>query len=54
MALGEGELIIDRPVHEVFDFIADERNEPRYNRRMLRAKQISEGPIGVGRGFTPS
>ena len=24
----EGEIIIDRPVQEVFDFVADERNEP--------------------------
>ena len=38
-------------VEEVFDFVADERNEPRYNLRMLDAEQISEGPIGVGTRF---
>ena len=27
----EGEIVIKRPVEEVFDFVADERNEPRYN-----------------------
>jgi hypothetical protein len=32
----------------VFDFVADERNEPRYNPHMRRAELISEGPIGVG------
>jgi Polyketide cyclase / dehydrase and lipid transport len=51
MARVEGEIIINRPVEEVFDFVADERNEPRYKPRMLRAEQISEGPIGVGTRF---
>ena len=44
----EGEIVINRPVEEVFDFVADERNEPRYNAHMRRAEQISEGPIGLG------
>jgi len=44
----EGEIVINRPVEDVFDFVADERNEPRYNSQMRRAEQITEGPIGVG------
>ena len=44
----EGEIVIDRPLEEVFDVVADERNEPRYNPRMRRAEKFSEGPIGVG------
>ena len=47
----EGEIVINRPVEEVFDFVADERNEPRYNPRMRRADQLTEGPIGVGTRF---
>ncbi|HVB64067.1 MAG TPA: SRPBCC family protein [Nitrolancea sp.] len=47
----EGEIVIQRPVEDVFDFVADERNEPRYNPRMVRAEQISPGPIGVGTRF---
>jgi hypothetical protein len=47
----EGDLIIKRPVEEVFDFCADERNEPRYNPRMTRAEQTSSGPIGLGSQF---
>jgi hypothetical protein len=43
----EGQIVINRPVEEVFDFVADERNEPRYNPRMRRAEKISEGPIGL-------
>ncbi len=47
----EGNLVIDRPLEEVFDFVADERNEPRYNPQMTRAEKISPGPIGVGTQF---
>ena len=47
----EGEIVIDRPAEEVFDFVADERNEPRYNPKMRRAELISDGPIGVGTRF---
>lgn len=31
MARMEGEITINRPVEDVFDFVADERNEPRYH-----------------------
>jgi uncharacterized protein YndB with AHSA1/START domain len=44
----EGEIVINRPVEEVFDFVADERNEPRFNPHMRRAEKITEGPVGVG------
>jgi hypothetical protein len=33
----EGEIVIGRPVDVVFDNIADQRNEPRFNLRMVRA-----------------
>lgn len=47
----DGEIIINRPVEEVFDFVADECNEPRYNARMRHAEKVSPGPIGVGTRF---
>jgi len=46
-----GEIVIERPVDEVFDFVADERNEPQYNPRMVRAEKTTPGPIGVGTKF---
>ncbi len=49
--LVHGDVVIARPVLDVFDFVADERNEPRYNTRMVRADKITEGPIGVGTRF---
>lgn len=47
----DGEIIIQRPVEEVFDFVADERNEPRCNRRIVRAEKVSPGRIGLGTRF---
>ena len=52
MAHIEGEITIDRPVAEVFDFVADERNEPRYNPRIASVRKTTSGPIGVGTTFT--
>jgi hypothetical protein len=46
-----GEIRIDRPVDVVFDVVADERNEPRYNPAVLRAEQLTEGPPGVETRF---
>jgi hypothetical protein len=48
----EGDLPIERPVEDVFDFVADERNEPRFNPRMLRVEKVSRGPIGLGTRFS--
>jgi uncharacterized protein YndB with AHSA1/START domain len=46
-----GEIVIDRPPDEVFDFVADEENEPQYNPQMRLAKKITAGPVGVGTSF---
>jgi uncharacterized protein YndB with AHSA1/START domain len=47
----QGEIVIHRPPNEVFDFVADEENEPRYNPQMQVAKKVTQGPIGVGTSF---
>ena len=52
MAQIEGDILIKRPIDEVFDFVADERNEPRYNPQMTSAEQLSEGEIGLGTQFS--
>ena len=44
MAKIEGEILIDRPVEEVFDFVADQSNEPQYNPQMVQAEKITPGP----------
>jgi uncharacterized protein YndB with AHSA1/START domain len=47
----EGEIVISRPIEEVFDFVSDEQNEPTFNPRMLRAEKVTQGPIGTGTRF---
>jgi hypothetical protein len=32
----------------VFDYVADQSNEPRYNPQMVRAQKITAGPVGRG------
>ncbi len=46
-----GEVTIDAPVDELFDLVADERNEPRYNPRIVSAQKLSDGPVGRGSRF---
>jgi polyketide cyclase/dehydrase/lipid transport protein len=49
--LVQGDIVINRPIDEVFDFVADERNEPKYNPQMTLAEMVTPGPIGVGSKF---
>ncbi|MFC8502509.1 SRPBCC family protein [Pedococcus sp. NPDC057267] len=51
MARIRGGVTIDAPVEEVFDLVADERNEPAYNPRIARAEQLGDGPVGPGSRF---
>ena len=51
MAHVAGEIVIARPVAEVFDFVADERNEPRYNPNLGHVEQTTAGPLGCGTRF---
>jgi hypothetical protein len=46
-----GAVMIDAPVEDVFDLVADERNEPKYNPRIVRAEKLDEGPVGRGARF---
>jgi uncharacterized protein YndB with AHSA1/START domain len=48
MARMEASVVINRPVHEVFTYMADVGNWPQWNTGMLEAEQTSEGPMGVG------
>jgi Polyketide cyclase / dehydrase and lipid transport len=53
MANITGTIDIARPVEEVFDVVADQRNEPRYNPDMLRAEKTSPGRSAWARGSRP-
>jgi hypothetical protein len=49
--LVQGDIAINRTIDEVFDFVADERNEPKYNPQMTFAEMVTQAPIGVGTKF---
>ena len=46
-----GVTLFDRPVDQVFDFLADSSNEPPYNPLILPAWMTTPGPIGPGTRF---
>jgi uncharacterized membrane protein len=39
---------IDRPVGEVFAYLSDFQNIPKWNYYVLEVRQLSDNPIGVG------
>ncbi len=41
-------VIINRPVEEVWKFMSNIENAPKWDRGVIAARQISEGPLGVG------
>jgi hypothetical protein len=46
----EGEIAIGRPAEAVFDYVADQSNEPQYNPQMVRDEKITPGLSGRGPG----
>jgi len=44
-------LVVDRPPEQVFDAMADVRNEAAWNTNVTRAELTSPAPIGLGSTF---
>jgi hypothetical protein len=42
---------IDHPPEDVFDYIADVRNELRWQKDLKRVEKVTEGPVGDGTVF---
>ena len=45
------EIVIEHLVEDVFDFVTDAGNEPRYNSRILSVEKTTSGPKGCGTHF---
>ena len=45
------QVTIDRPIDEVFGFVADLENVPKWNYYVLDVSKTSGGPLGVGATF---
>jgi uncharacterized membrane protein len=47
----EKSVLINRPQQEVFDFVANLENDPKWQVSIRSVKQISDGPVGAGSTF---
>ena len=47
----ENTITINRPIREVFEFVADPENFPRWNYYVLTVSKLSDGPIGIGTAY---
>jgi hypothetical protein len=46
-----GSAVIDRPIDEVFAFVADGTNDPKFSPRVQEIHKTTDGPVGVGTVF---
>jgi uncharacterized protein YndB with AHSA1/START domain len=44
----EATVVIDRPIEEVFAFLADGENDPKFSPRVQEIAKTTDGPPGVG------
>jgi carbon monoxide dehydrogenase subunit G len=44
----EGTVVIERPIEEVFAFLANGENDPKFSPRVLEIAKTTDGPPGVG------
>jgi len=47
----EHSIVINKPVEQVWNFLTEFRNTPKWDIGVLETKQISEGPAGLGTTF---
>ncbi len=43
--------VIDRPIADVFAFLADGTNDPKFSPRVQQIRKTTDGPVGVGTVF---
>jgi hypothetical protein len=46
-----GSALIDRPIDEVFEFLAAGTNDPKFSPRVIEIRKIPDGPTAVGTVF---
>ncbi len=46
-----GSAVIDRPIEQVFAFLADGTNDPKFSPRVQEMRKATDGAIGVGTVF---
>ncbi|HEX3802765.1 MAG TPA: SRPBCC family protein [Solirubrobacteraceae bacterium] len=43
--------VVDRPIDEVFAFLADGTNDPKFSPRVQQIRRTTDGPVSVGTVF---
>ena len=51
MVTNEKVITINRPVEEVFAYVGDAGNGPKWQSALVEASRITQGPLGVGTQF---
>ena len=46
-----GSAVVDRPIADVFAFLADGTNDAKFSPRVQSIRKVTDGPIGVGTVF---
>ena len=46
------EIVVDRPIHEVFDAWADKEASPTWAAPVDEVRKLTDGPVGVGTKFS--
>ena len=46
-----GSTVVDRPIGEVFAFLADGTNDTKFSPRVQEIRRATDGPVGVGTVF---
>src|SRR5262245_14234581 len=46
-----GSAVVDRPIAEVFEFLAAGTNDPKFSPRVQEIRKTTDGPVGVGTVF---
>ena len=48
----EESIVVHRPIEEVFSFVADQTNAPRWQSGLLEVQRTTDGPLGIGTKHT--
>lgn len=51
MAHAQAAVVLNKPLVEVFGFLADGSNNPKWRKSVLDIQQITAGPVGLGTQF---
>jgi hypothetical protein len=46
-----GSAVVDKPINDVFAFLADGTHDPKFSPRVLEIRKTTDGPVGVGTVF---